>query len=248
VTIEAAVAGQSEAWVPVVTDAEGRFELKGLTDRAYRLTIMNPWTLAHLETDPLSAGRHDVEVVFDVPTWARVRGRVVSRWGAPVAGVMVQPRFDAFTIKGTTWVETPDSAYSVTDEEGGFVLESIPHDDVYFRLTGDQIIPTDHGRKEGSAAENLVVVVPLRVDAQVVLDPPGDADRAVFFDDEGRIVPVSLLRFGQRQIWDHAPLVKGRSEVIALSDAATTLVLRRGDQEIRSEPIRLVPSEVNVLR
>jgi 5-hydroxyisourate hydrolase-like protein (transthyretin family) len=86
--------GDYGAYRPVYTDADGRYELPGLADGRYRLTLFDP---AHRyqdgQTDVLDVASGRVIEVADarLPKWGEVRGRVTDGvTGQPVRGAWVK--------------------------------------------------------------------------------------------------------------------------------------------------------------
>src|SRR6185503_7957091 len=88
-TAEALLRG-GEAYTEVRTDKDGRFTLGGLLDREYRVIGFDSKTLRRAKTEPIRAGKNDVEVRLpDRSACVRVAGRVVGLDGTPIAGVSV---------------------------------------------------------------------------------------------------------------------------------------------------------------
>jgi len=252
--VENTLAGApDEHWHAVMTDAEGRFDIGGLLDRDYMLAAMNPWTLARTRSEPLTAGRDDVVLVLDGGDLINeLTGHVVDRFGGPVAGVYLVMRADAFSASGTTFIETRSGA--VTAEDGAFTLRGVPREGVYLRAAGEHVIPTVHGRdadgmaRLGEEPGGLRFVVPLRLDVQVALADPDEADRLVVLDAAGEVLPLASYSFGRRASRGGAPITDGRSTIFAVSDAAATLVLSRDGIEVRREPLRLNAGGLNTIR
>ena len=59
---------------------------------------------------------------------------------------------------------------------------------------------------------------------------------------------ISEFRGGGRREAGRQPLQQGRSNPLAVADTASTLVLYKGDEEVRRVPLRLTPGERTVVR
>jgi RNA polymerase sigma-70 factor (ECF subfamily) len=251
--VENVLAGvPDEDWHAVRTDEDGRFEVSGLLDRDYTLVAMNPWTLTRVESEPLAAGRDDVTLVLDGGALINeLHGRVVDRFDQPVAGAWVDLRTASFRVAGTTFIDTRDGA--TTDEDGRFTLRGVPRQDVYVRVSGERVIPSEHGHAESGARlteepGGLRLVVSRRYDVQIALADPDEADQAVVLDEDGAALSLDRYSFGRRASRPDAAITGGRSTVFAVSDAATTLVLSRDGKEVRREPLSLGADGLNTIR
>ena len=68
----------------VTTDASGRFEFDGLLDSSYDLAAFVDDSLHRGDVKNVPAGARGIEIVVNTnDVWPEVRGRVVSRDGAP---------------------------------------------------------------------------------------------------------------------------------------------------------------------
>jgi protocatechuate 3,4-dioxygenase beta subunit len=258
--VESLLAGAGAGWSFVESDADGRFRLEGLLERDYRVAAMDPATLLRTDIEAVAAGRRDAELVLSrARLLPRLAGRVVNGHGAPIAGVAVLPMCDAHTveIEGRT-VRTQHATVpgTLTDEQGRFVLKSIPEEAVYLRLQGPETIPLEWGRQvtgglkrlAGEDVEDLLISVEQRCHFRVELEVAGEADELGLLDAEGRELVISEFLGNARNDTERHPLIGGRSSTLAASDRATFVVLYRQGFEVRRAPVRLVPGEPSTLR
>ena len=75
-----------------------------------------------------------------------------------------------------------------------------------------------------------------------------DLHRLVVLDEVGEVLPLDTYSFGRRASRGDAAITDGRSTVLAVSDAATTLVLYRGGEEVRRERLMLSADGLNRIR
>lgn len=90
-----------------VSDAEGRYIVKGVEPGAGELSVSHPDYAKERKTVQLSAEGKRLDIVLHPQPWLEVRGHVVGPDGAPVAGALVED------LAGQT----------VTSADGSFVLK-----------------------------------------------------------------------------------------------------------------------------
>ena len=246
-------------WTFVVTDAQGRFTIVGLLDRMYRVAALDPETLLRVESEPMPAGVQDALIRLPKsPYLVNVRGKVVSSAGKPLAGVTLTPNHDVMTVQidEHSW-STFDvgSKPVITDAEGRFAFDKLPREKVYLKVTGDDILPIDWGRKEAGGIEaaahaklaEIVITATLRYHFRVEL-APDLADEMRVVDADGRPVMINVFEGHSSMTTDSLALVGGRSKVMVVGEEARTLVLSKEKKEVRRLPLELVAGEVNVVR
>jgi hypothetical protein len=191
-----------------------------------------------------------------------VAGKVVDREGRPVPGVSIMPATDTCTVayRGRT-VSTyhgRQEQRAVSNDEGEFELERVPRELVYLRIDGAEIISDDWGRHTpGGLAElsdgrieDLRIEVRVRMRAQVFLSDPDEADRLRVLRRDGSPLRINLVRGDGRREVDEITVERdaeggGRTEVLTLDDSAATLVLLRGDEEVRRVTLALQRGVLN---
>jgi RNA polymerase sigma-70 factor (ECF subfamily) len=245
-SVEAFLAGHDEqSFRPVLTDGEGRFKLAGLTERPLRLAAMAQGSLAATLSEPVLPGQGELILRLDgADVRAGFAGRVVDGDGRAMPGVGVSLRRPALTVAHTTWLEIGRRA--VTDADGRFQLGSCSTDGTALRLDGEGLVPVDLPVPE--AGGEAVLVVPARRELRLLLADDRGADRFAVLDGAGEALPLLDLRKDRRQRRMAVPLTDGRGPVLAVSAAATTLVLLLDDEELERRPLSLRPGRVNEIR
>ncbi len=253
------IAGAEPGWRSVEADADGRFRLEGLLARSYRVQAMDPSTLLRSELGDVEAGRDNARIVLSsAGLFAELRGTVVDHRGEPVPGVSVAPMCDAFVTRVQEQVAGTyhwGADGTVTEEDGSFVLHDVPRTLAYLRLDGAGTVPLEWGRHvEGglaaliSAADAVRIVVGRRCHFQVELNDPAEADALRILDAQDEPLEVSEFRGTSRfESFEH-DIVRGRSNPLAVSDAARTLVLLQDGAEVRRLPIALQADQRTVVR
>lgn len=261
-TIEGEIAGDREEFFhKTVTDAQGRFELEGLLERWYDVAALDPRTLCGGRLDRIEAGSDGVEIRVDTEAmYRRVEGRVVDRNGLPIEGARVEPYVSTQTARGAQGVWTISSKREAvtTDADGAFVLEDVPREGVELSVEHPDVMhqadfriarPAGAATGDDDVLEGLDLVVRLRLSFQVVLEDPGEADGVRVLDERGEdlwLYVQTAERYGVSE--DNWELTEGRSKHLFVEEGARTLVLLRGDEEVRRMPLDLEPRRMNVLR
>ena len=145
---------------------------------------------------------------------------------------------------------------TTTDADGRFELKSVPRNLVYLRLEGMNTVPLEWGRRiEGGLAklvgrdhDQLVIRMGRRCHFQVELARVDEADAISVLDANDKELEISeFLGRGRREA-PRQPIRDGRTNQLAVADTATTLVLYKGENEVRRVPLRLTPGERIVVR
>jgi len=250
------LATPTAAWPWTPTGSDGTFALGGLEERAYSVRVMDPRTLLMVERSDVAAGGAPVEFVLrQDDLFATVAGTVTSSTGVPIADVNVAVQIDAQRVQGST-MHAQQQSSTRTDAMGRFSLRQVPHRHAYLRLDGDDILPVEYGRGVAGglfelvhgAAEQLRIEVPVRLHVQVELLDPNSADRLSVLDADGRTLGIHVVSGNTRRSMDELLLTGGKSPVFVVTDRAATLVLLRGDQEVRREALTLRPGNVHTLQ
>ncbi|MEZ5964525.1 MAG: sigma-70 family RNA polymerase sigma factor [Planctomycetota bacterium] len=241
----------------VETDADGRFELGGLLPRPYRLAVLGKAFAFGDLTDPIAAPAQGIEVVVaSASTLPRLRGRVVTASGEPIAGVRVTPWLPAVSVD--TPVRGGDAhamrfflgPAATTDSDGVFVLSSLPRRHTRLHLIADCIVPSYTGVEDASDPENFVVPVLARAHLEVEVAPGGREPPDAIRVRDANGLPVTLLemRADGYSTHDTVPLRSGRSGVLTVTSDATTLEFLRSGEVVDSEPIEVHPGALLRIR
>jgi RNA polymerase sigma-70 factor (ECF subfamily) len=242
-------------WRWMTADHDGAFEFDGLSDRAYRLRILDEHTLEMFTSEPVRAGARNVEIVMPgAKLHPRVAGRVVSTSKAPCAGVRVRLEREAYGTRsrvfgGTTLIQAfQPREDAVTDVEGRFEFANVPAEGVSMRFDGDKIVPTERELAAADHVDALEIEVELRCYIDVRLKPPLErADAIAVRDEDGQELDVMVLSEGHFNAFTDVPLVAGRSGVVAVSPRTRTLVLLKSGQPVEKHALELVPGSVVVV-
>jgi protocatechuate 3,4-dioxygenase beta subunit len=232
------------------TASDGRFTIEGLLPHAYTLHALHPRTLAVATREAVPAGTRDVRLVLGgaEPT-RRVAGHVLDPRGVPVPGVIL-----FYGRQSTARLEhlraplvTGDAPR--TDASGAFEFPALCVEGAYLLPAGEDIAQQESFALDPAMdLEHLVVTVSRTCRFQVVLLDPAEADHFTVLDgaDERMWLGYTLgdMALSSNGSMD---LAGGRSEVIEADERARTIVLSKGGGEVRREPIRLVPGEVQIL-
>ena len=253
------VGATAQEWRSVRTDARGRFLIEGLADRPYRVATIDERTLIRVDAGPFPAGSEDVLLRRDgTLTWREVRGRVVDRSGAPLEGVQVRPWRDTFVARSSVYVTSSNVSGDPvhTDAEGHFRLRDIAKDEVELSLFGEDVIsePVRLGAdsplaRPSNDPEVLVLEIPVAQRMRLRVECAAKrADRLAILDATGERMTIRIVSAGLTLSSPRVDLVDGTSEVLTVNDAARTLVLYRGSDEVERHDLVLREGIVNELR
>lgn len=231
------------------TDADGAFVVPGLDRREYRLRVYhqkNGWAW----TSPaIVGGATAVELRLPADLQGPVAGRVRDRSGAPAVGVKIAPHLAVHANGGgvaSIGLRTP----AVTDGAGRFTIPRLARHGASLTFGGkewiDQSISLDAVRDPTS----LEVVMLRRCHVRVQLTAATAANAEIaFLDAAGGEVPIQEDRAGTSMITMSYRLHDGKSEVLSVSEAAATLVIRTGADGKTEEhqPVALRPGEGNLV-
>jgi RNA polymerase sigma-70 factor (ECF subfamily) len=250
--VETLVAGGDRFWAYEVTGEDGRFRLDGLLERTYRLGALDPGNLLGIETDPVPAGTSELEIPLPTESvYETLRGRVVTRYGEPVADVRVNLSHITFAtrVPGGTTDAFDESEPVRTDGEGRFVLHNVPKERIHLRVTGDAVMPFFLRSADLGDPDDLELVVSVRHHVQVELT--GDlakADSVRLLDENDKAALLRVMRGGGSYTNRVAEIVNGRSQVISVADSAIAVAFYRDGEEVQRLPIRMVFGQVNLVR
>ncbi len=237
----------------IFSDASGRFTFPGLQAREYRLQVEASTRSAARSTEPIAAGRRDVEIRLET-SGARVRlaGRVVDRRGAPIGGVTLTAR--SILPNGSEFVSGPSS---VADGDGRFAIEGVRGERFRIEVAGSDVAKSIVDVDPGAQVDDLVVTASRRAFVQVDLGDRKDlADSAKFIDARGQAVELQMSRSTASSsnqssfIWGahELALTDGRSDVASTAEGSYTCVLVKDGVETARIPVELGGTGVTVVR
>ncbi len=233
-------------WHRVRTDARGRFEFEGLGDRVYRVAALDPATGFWCEVGEVHAGTTGCELTFE-PRTREEESVVVVRDGAgrAVAGATVSIATFPFriTVAGEI-VQLREELREIgdTDADGRIVVPDLPVCESWIKVMGHGLTKV-YSPVDPSVHEHEVRVTrsaDLRV--RVIGDVAGDS---ISVQDSEREDTLVLIRRGATATrTERVALDSDVSPILRVSDAATDVVLWRGDLEIARYPVALEPGSV----
>lgn len=241
---------RGDPWTRRVTaDSDGRFELSGLLPRDYRVRALDAKRLL-ATTVSLSAGARNVEIRMPKEDlYEIVSGRVTSLSGEPAAGVHVALERREAGAQGPEFDRLQNAA-ARTDAEGRFAFEKVSRAVNAVNVSGPELdmMGFRYDIRPGDDVEGLSIAVPLRVHVQI--DPGGSTgfDRAAILDEKEEMLYLSVDHGKSSYAMREIGLEEGRSEPFSVSEAARTLVLYKGKDEVRRMALKLLRGELNTIR
>lgn len=244
-------------WDWAETDARGRFRLRGLLERDYRVVAMGPDSLLAVEGGPFAAGRDDVVLrLADAPRYERLSGRVVAPGGEPVAGVEVAlnrtvARIEIEIVEGGR--QKRDRSVPgdrlVTGPDGRFEFEDVPaFGRCFCSFDGPGVIATWLELEGLDRTEDLEVTIQRRCNFRIELADPRRADRVEVLDPEGLPMSLFILRHESSYEDLSVGLVDGKSDVLAVGERAATLVLTKEGEVVERVPLNLSTDDLTLVR
>lgn len=220
----------------VFSDGQGRFELRGLGSRPYTVRAIDPRSLLVLAAPAVAAGTTDLELRVPADAFLEhLDGMLVDRRGAPIAGARVELR--AVLTAGRTSTRSLPRRDGVKSDTGGrFRIEHCPRRSVQLAVLGDGVAWKAVNVPEDGQPVRIEVVRMLRFR----LTPLGGSEATAFevHDAAGRVLRTTACRPGLQSVNDRQSL-RDPAPVYEVDDAAATLVLFRGEQELRREVMSL---------
>jgi protocatechuate 3,4-dioxygenase beta subunit len=245
VSAEGVMSGQG-GQTGCLTDDAGRFELDGLLERDYEITVFDPATLRMIMAGPFAAGTDTVEITLSGrEELGRIAGRLVSARGLPVAGANLIAGRDLGAGVGPMLMRG-----FTTDDDGRFECAGVVLDDLVIQVEDARLIPTvDYRLADGDDPQALEIRVALRCPLQVDLEGAGvRADAFSVVGSGGEPLQVVMSFGGMFAMVDEIEFHGVRSEVVGVPESAVELVLRLGGAETARVPIAPRPGEVTIVR
>lgn len=249
-------------WGWVETDGAGRFALEGLQRKDYRLRVFAQEGLRMVDAGPFPAGSDGVEIRFAVEL-RTVAGRLVGLDGTGVADVAVHANSVPIRMR-LQWPDgraqhnaepTHDGPVQRTDAEGRFRFAGLGARELFLTVRGEGVLVQHFGLDEGGLEaaglgplDGLRIEVARRVEVRVELGDASAADAFTMLDARGETLPISSYAGGGQSVAASWPVRDGRTPVLAVSEAAQTVVLWRAGREVARIAVVLQPGTVNVVR
>ncbi|MBK8979367.1 MAG: sigma-70 family RNA polymerase sigma factor [Planctomycetes bacterium] len=239
--VESAIGEQG--WHGEETDDQGRFELRGLGDRAYTLRARDDATMLVIQSEPTAAGTTDVTLrAPEDALLEELRGTLVDRRGAPIEGAQVGIAVRTFEFGNGEWSAVTRPDVVETDAEGGFVLKGCPRRHVFLSIHGPGVQGTQVALDPD--ARPLRIQVARFVRFSVRPRPNDRADRFAVLDVDGQPLTMTACFASVTTTMDVGRLAD-LAAAYEVDDRAVTMVLYAGDEELRRVPLYLRPGESN---
>ncbi|MCA8973466.1 MAG: carboxypeptidase regulatory-like domain-containing protein, partial [Planctomycetes bacterium] len=241
-------------WAFVVTDGSGTFRLDGLLDRAYVVRALDPVTLRAVTREGVPAGGNGVDLQLAAATFPELRGRIVARDGAPLAGITVKLTRPALSVRipghpDSSMFEWASSAAVQTDRAGEFAFADVPTEGVTVTASGETILVAYGEIVPGIDPLAFELKVERRMHLQVEVGAPADrADEIQVLDATDRPMLLVIMRGGARTQRFRFALLDGRSEVLTLGEDGRNVVLLKHGVEVGRMPVQLQAGQVNTIR
>lgn len=238
--------------LPVVTaDANGEFTLRGLSAREYTIVGMHPRTLAVVQKVGVAAGSTGVTLtVSDADVHAEVAGVVVDRQGNPVPDVEVGTARRGCSLAippNGRWVNNPTGVRVSTDAEGRFRIRELARDGTFLTFDASTICPDSLFAPFADAGAIRMQVL-RRCHLKVEIPSDLEADQFEVLDEKGAKMEINIWK-GENVIGSlTGEITKGASPMVAVSEAASTLILRNRGKEVRRMPLSLTPGAPTIAR
>lgn len=229
------------------TNDEGRFRLEGLAAQTYRVRLTDRETGLAFTSDPILAGARDVEIRLPADVLrAKIRGRTVSKLGAPVAGVDVRVVYRIREQRGSTSWMTAQSTRSNSD--GEFELENVSRRGLGLSVDGKQVRNESIAISDDVDPNDVIVTVTVERRFQLEVDDAEKVDGFEIHDRSGRVLSIdgefaTALSGHYRMPRDGAVF-----PVCTVSEEGVTIVLYNGKVEVRRAPIVWSGERLQVMR
>lgn len=227
----------------IETDGEGRFTLKGLSDRRYNIRAIDKDGMAVLESGPVAAGTKDLVMRTPEVAHRRLEGVVVDKHGNGIATatVSVMARLVYANNNGSL-----DRLVTVAcDASGNFVIERCPVANVHLSVDGAGVKWQNFDLPESEAAPRFVVSREHKFKLRVTSGTK--ANRFKLVDANGERVSSARHSPGiESHNYVHG-IVAENGPYYVVPDHATHLVLLNGKEEVSRLPLNLQGIDLNII-
>ncbi|MEM1453210.1 MAG: sigma factor-like helix-turn-helix DNA-binding protein, partial [Planctomycetota bacterium] len=234
----------------VATDERGVFTFRSVADRSYWIRILDPSTMLVHDVKGARPSSELLRIVLPADRLVdRIEGTVVDVHGAPVQGAEVRLR--ATLLQFSSGASSRGGDPVVTDERGRFALENAPWRGLEISVDAR---PNDYRGGTDFPLGDAPPTSPLRLeierDCDVVLRLVGEpeVDEVEVQHEAGGQLTIVEIRSTALSYRRRVPrTADGQFALFEVSQRAASLVLMGDGVEIRRVPIRLDPTERNVI-
>jgi hypothetical protein len=231
-----------------VSSEDGSFCIDGLDRRDYRLCLWLPGTLVSTEVR-VAAAADPVTVALRADAARRLRGRVVSAAGEPVAGAEVAPLatvVHATLQPGGSFTAPVRGTPVSTDPEGWFELPGIG-EDCRLRVFGAGILPREFALPPPEAEPQSYRVDRL-VRARLVQEAaPHAHDNLGVLDASGQCLLLRIPSAPLVETWVQRPALTELEAILEIPDSASEVLLFHGERPWARVPLSLRVGEPNTI-
>jgi RNA polymerase sigma-70 factor (ECF subfamily) len=221
------------------SDEHGAFRLEGLLPQDYELLAIHPRSLVTETFGPFAAGTHNVVVTLqEADCYQPFAGRVLDRHGLPVVGVRVYGSFQGISVGSTN---------THTDEEGRFQFDKFARQGVHVGVYGDAVMHHHYALPDQHPKEHIITVS-RRCHFRVEAHPEFEATHIQAFDENGEPLTLAQRQGNVTHTSNRAAFTEGKTAVLAVSDAAVTLVVWNAEKQVSNHALNLAAEELSVLR
>lgn len=228
--------------VETVSDADGRFELEGLLDRAYRLRLVDHESLQQIEVTARPGTDELVVRATDEGMVEGLTGTIVDRDGAGVADVEIQLTAVLPGAEGESIFRRYATRPVRTDAAGRFVLPRVATDGTTLEVRGPDGMVQEHPLALLALDAPLEIELAARRYLKIVTGPgmPGGL-RVTARRADTSTVELDHSLASPRGTNDSLKLLEGENPVVALGDDAVALEFWTKDASGGIEHRRTVP-------
>ena len=227
------------------TDAEGHFALPGLSARDYRLRIYDDKVQWAFTSPLIAGGTTNARIQLPSPATGPIAGRLLTHDGKPATGVRVTAYVEVHANGGGR-VGTGVNKSATTDSDGRFRVDDMPRLGAQVTFAGELWVDQTIDLAKAADPEDLQATVLRRCHVRVECTGAAWAAADIeFFDANDQHLVMQERRRTTTMSRETVALHNGKTGVLAVSEAATTLVVRTRDGKREQRiPVVLNPAEV----
>jgi Carboxypeptidase regulatory-like domain len=228
----------------------GFFRLEGLLERTYRLEAVAEDSLVMFVTDPIPAGREDVEIRLPVGSTRAVRGYVLDFRGRAFGGCKLSVAIpDSWNPLVRPVGMLAVGASTRSDDDGWFEFEAVSQGDLVLFVEDQRIVPVAFQDVAANPAPTEVtVVVEWKCQLQVSADASREGLTMKVVDAAGDKRRLFQLTGDAQFMFDTVTIDAELSPVWVVPQSVTEAVFYRDGEEVTRVQLALDPSSLCTIR